>query len=464
MTLSEQSRLDSNTVTWARKLAHEIFQQVQANIFGLDRLIQLCLVSYFTRGHILLEGNPGLGKTELVKTLAGAMGLDWGRIQFTPDLLPSDITGTKMPTDTNSQLRFNPGPVFTQLLLADEINRATPKTQSAMLEAMAERQVTVLGDQYPLISRDVLRDLLKTTPPTEPATLRKQFPVSERLFMVLATQNPIEQEGTFSLPEAQLDRFRFKLFVALPPPQHLDRIMQKVTDRPGIKDASGSPENQFAYTAESLREVMDLARDVPVSPEAKVHVFNLIYASNRQWECLQGLNEAQLSQLQALASLIEIGLGPRAGESLLLGAKGWWLLYGDDKEQADAKSLSQVMLPALVHRLTLKSGWEETYMALSKQSDNLGLKEELGQLKLWDYFQVKAEEQQAANSEGVARPKTKRAANISGLRLSWIELFLAHYCMLASPRTRTGSFDHSHGLTYYKLFAESLKEALGGND
>ncbi|MCB0128566.1 MAG: AAA family ATPase, partial [Caldilineaceae bacterium] len=160
---------------------------VQEDMKDLDEVVRLCFVALYTNGHVLLEGNPGLGKTALVRALGDTLGFAKGRIQFTPDLMPADITGTyiPIPRDGLMTLEFRPGPINTSLLLADEINRATPKTQSAMLEAMAEKQVTVLGES-------------------------RKLPVP---FMVLATQNPIDHEGTYTLPEAQSDRFMFKLLM-----------------------------------------------------------------------------------------------------------------------------------------------------------------------------------------------------------------------------------------------------------
>ncbi|HLD30209.1 MAG TPA: AAA family ATPase, partial [bacterium] len=166
-------------------------------------VIRKILIAFFSGGHVLLEGVPGLGKTLLIKSLSRALGLSFKRVQFTPDLMPSDITGTQVLTENDGrrEFQFKQGPIFAQVVLADEINRATPKTQSAVLEAMEERQVTVFGETYPL------------EPP----------------FMVLATQNPIELEGTYPLPEAQLDRFFFKLLVSSPAPEELMEILHRTT-------------------------------------------------------------------------------------------------------------------------------------------------------------------------------------------------------------------------------------------
>lgn len=181
-----------------QQIVHSIVQEVAQEMYEVDDVTRLCLVALYTKGHVLLEGNPGLGKTELVKTLGRTLQLPDGRIQFTPDLMPSDITGTQMPDPDNvERLKFQHGPLFTSLLLADEVNRATPKTQSAMLEAMAEKQVTVLGVTYGLggFTYGEHRDRSK---------VRVVYPSNiDRPFMVLATQNPIDHEGTYDLPEAQ---------------------------------------------------------------------------------------------------------------------------------------------------------------------------------------------------------------------------------------------------------------------
>src|SRR4026209_2622498 len=177
--------------------------EVQKVIVGHDDTIRKVLIAFFAGGHVLLEGVPGLGKTLLVKSLSHALGMSFKRIQFTPDLMPSDIVGTEVLTEANGrrEFQFKKGPIFAHVVLADEVNRATPKTQSAVLEAMEEKQVTVFGESH----------------------------ILESPFIVLATQNPIELEGTYPLPEAQLDRFFFKLLVAPPAPPELREILRRTT-------------------------------------------------------------------------------------------------------------------------------------------------------------------------------------------------------------------------------------------
>src|SRR5262249_22920266 len=202
-------------VAHARRHASHVVKAVGEELYGLEAVIKLALAALFGGGHVLLEGNPGLGKTELVKRLARVLNLKAGRIQFTQYLMPADITGTLMPTGQGG-LRFQSGPIFTSLLLADEINRATPKTQSAMLEAMAEKRVTVLGEEHAL--------------PTP--------------FVGLATQNPTDPEGTYNLPAAQADRFMFKVRMPVPDGPTVKRIVRK-------RAGAGAPDRELDSAAAS---------------------------------------------------------------------------------------------------------------------------------------------------------------------------------------------------------------------
>ncbi len=254
-------------VAHARRHTTHVVNAVGEELYGVETVIKLSLAALMSGGHVLLEGNPGLGKTELVKRLARVMNLKAGRIQFTPDLMPADITGTLMPTGDGG-LRFQSGPIFTSLLLADEINRATPKTQSAMLEAMAEKKVTVLGEEHVLPSP----------------------------FVVLATQNPIDHEGTYNLPAAQADRFMLKVRMPVPDGPTLKRIVHKRAGA-GAPDAqsesaaaskveSASPASYDlpgdARAAESLvREISQVIRAIAPLPAVEAHVTNLFLATNR---------------------------------------------------------------------------------------------------------------------------------------------------------------------------------------
>lgn len=332
-----------------RSFAHALTATVGQRMFGVESIVRLCLTALFSDGHILLEGNPGLGKTELVKSLALALRLPFGRIQFTPDLMPADITGTFMPDfegGESRKLAFRQGPIFTSLLLADEINRATPKTQAAMLEAMAEKQVTVLGSRREL----------------------------EAPFMVLATQNPIDHEGTFALPEAQADRFMFKVAMPTPDVNTLRLILAKdsgitaeqaaLPTAPEVapllpKDAVDSRRKYEAVKARVL--------EMPPLPSLETHVMNLFQATNGHFDRLAGLEKDQLQTLQKLVPLLAYGLGPRAATALVKGAKAYALLFAEDTDHAHAPALAAVAQPALRHRMKMAFDWEYSYREIYKK-------------------------------------------------------------------------------------------------
>ena len=337
----------------------------QKKMHGLDEVIKICLVALYTNGHVLLEGNPGLGKTELVKTLGSVLKLRFGRIQFTPDLMPADITGTFMPDFSGSdiqRLAFQPGPVFTSLLLADEINRATPKTQSAMLEAMAEKQVTVLGKKY------LLPDGEEAIQHYEE---KNRYDQKRKPFMVLATQNPIDHEGTYDLPEAQADRFMFKVKMPTPANKVLYSIMEKEAGRlssnnhheqtPPVDD-SALPKDETDSRNEYHR-LQEAITDVRPIPALEAHILNMVQASHKRYNELQGLDRVRKEELQQITEkLITYGLGPRTAIALLRGAKAWALLFpSGDVEEADGEALAQIALPVLRHRLKLHFDWQTIY-------------------------------------------------------------------------------------------------------
>ena len=278
-------------------------------IVGQSEIIEATLVAFFAAGHILLEGVPGLGKTMLVRTLADAVNLKFSRVQFTPDLMPSDIIGTNIITEDEhgkKTFRFQPGPVFANILLADEINRATPKTQSALLEAMQEKHVTVAG-----------------------ATHRVDEP-----FMVLATQNPLEMEGTYPLPEAQLDRFFFKLRVTYPTADDLHTILDRTTqtDAPQITKVIG---------ADEVLEMRGTVRDVPMTREIQAHAINLVLATHP--------DNAAAAPLAR--RFVRYGASPRGVQALILAAKIYALL--DGRYHVSRADIDKAALPALRHRLIL---------------------------------------------------------------------------------------------------------------
>lgn len=284
-------------------------REIDRRIVGHRPVVEGILAALLAAGHVLLEGVPGLGKTLLVKSLSEALELEFARIQFTPDLMPADIIGTQMVMldgEGGRHFQFQPGPVFTQLLLADEINRATPKTQSALLEAMEEKKVTVGRTGHPL---------------REP-------------FMVLATQNPIEMEGTYPLPEAQLDRFLLKLTASFPDAEDLSRIVDRTT-------GSALPEVRAVMGAGELEWLRALVRQVVLAEHVKSYAIRLVLSTH----------PGHPSAPPLARRYVRHGASPRGAQSLILTAKAFALFAGrlnvsfDDIEAAAA--------PALRHRILL---------------------------------------------------------------------------------------------------------------
>ena len=235
-----------------KKDFNSVTEEIGKVIVGNKEIVEQVLIAFFAKGHVLLEGVPGLGKTLLVKSLSKALGFDFKRIQFTPDLMPADITGTQIVVEKGGgrkEFEFTPGPLFTNVLLADEINRATPKTQSAMLEAMEERQVTVAGKTHGL---------------REP-------------FFVMATQNPIEMEGTYTLPEAQMDRFFFRLHIAFPNFDELKKILRQTTIN---ESYTIQPVFDSGSAVERVAEMRKLVREVLVSSDMEDYITSIILATH----------------------------------------------------------------------------------------------------------------------------------------------------------------------------------------
>jgi MoxR-like ATPase len=289
-------------------LVNDIETQVSRVIVGQKDVIRHVLVSIIAGGHVLLEGVPGLGKTMLIRTLGQVLDLKFSRIQFTPDLMPADITGTEILTDRDGvrEFRFQPGPIFANLVLADEINRATPKTQSAMLEAMQEHSVTIA---------DQTRQL------DEP-------------FFVLATQNPLEMEGTYPLPEAQLDRFFFKVNLPFPGTADLVEILARTTGAPAL--APGQ-----AATASDILAMRDLARAVPIASHVSQYVARLNLASHP--------NAPEAPSL--VKKFVRYGASPRGGQALILGAKVMALIAG--RYNVAFEDVQAILPAALRHRILL---------------------------------------------------------------------------------------------------------------
>ncbi|WP_375445370.1 AAA family ATPase [uncultured Fibrella sp.] len=272
-------------------------------IIGQDETVRLLLTAIFCQGHCLLVGVPGLAKTLLIQTIAGALDLDFNRIQFTPDLMPSDILGSET-LDQDRNFKFIKGPIFANIILADEINRTPPKTQSALLEAMQEYKVTIAGQNYAL----------------------------GRPFFVLATQNPIEQEGTYPLPEAQLDRFMFNIYLDYPSYQSEVAIVKSTT-------SDQRYQVQRVITGDQISEFQHLVRRVPVADNVVEYAVKLVHKTRPDTE--MGSTEAN--------QYLEWGAGPRASQALILAAKCNALLAG--KYSPDIEDVRAVAMPILRHRV-----------------------------------------------------------------------------------------------------------------
>jgi MoxR-like ATPase len=286
----------------------ELRAQIGRVIVGMEDVVEELVVALLADGHVLLEGPPGLGKTLLVRTLAGALTLEFRRLQCTPDLMPGDVTGAVLLSQDGGAPRFSfaEGPVFTNVLLVDEINRATPKTQAALLEAMEERHVTAGGET-------------------------RELP---RPFLVLATQNPVEMEGTYPLPEAQLDRFLLKVLLRAPAVPELEEIVRRTT-------TAESPRAAPVLDAATLAELRDLVRHVALAPPLLTALSRTVAATH------PGAPDAPAG----IARLVRYGVSPRGARALALTAKARAVLAG--RPHVAAEDLEAAFLPALRHRLVL---------------------------------------------------------------------------------------------------------------
>jgi MoxR-like ATPase len=294
-------------------------EQVGRAVVGQDSIVEGVLTCLFVGGHVLLEGVPGVGKTLLIRTLSKALSLTFSRVQFTPDLMPADITGTTVVAEFDDEqgrrqreFRFQRGPLFAQIVLADEINRATPKTQSALLEAMAERSVTVGSTTHGL-------------------------PMP---FLVMATQNPVEQEGTYPLPEAQLDRFFYKVLVGSPSRQELSAIIDRTT-------AGVDSETTAVLNAERIVEHQKLVRQVAIAPTVQDYAVRMVLATH----AASGTTVGESFATPMVNKYVRLGASPRAAQTIVLAAKCRALI--DGRPTVSIEDVRAVALPSLRHRLML---------------------------------------------------------------------------------------------------------------
>ncbi|MHA3772099.1 AAA family ATPase [Verrucomicrobiota bacterium sgz303538] len=293
-----------------RTVFQRILDEMRLMMVGQEEILEGVLVAFFAGGHVLLEGVPGLGKTMLVRTLADAVNLKFARVQFTPDLMPADIIGTNIIVEEESgrkAFQFQHGPVFTNILLADEINRATPKTQSALLEAMQEHHVTVGGVQHRL----------------------------DQPFLVLATQNPLEMEGTYPLPEAQLDRFFFKLKVLYPSADDLHTILERTTARetPTV--------GKVLESAEAVLDLRETVRQIPIAREIQAHAIHLVMATHPD----------NKEACPLAKRFVRYGASPRGAQALILAAKIYALL--DGRFHVAKADVDKAAPAALRHRILM---------------------------------------------------------------------------------------------------------------
>jgi len=278
-------------------------------IVGQEDLLQKLYIAILCGGHVLIEGVPGLGKTLVIKTLSQVMDLDYSRIQFTPDLMPADILGTNIVNEDENGKRFfefYKGPIFGQIILADEINRATPKTQSALLEAMQEQRITIFGKEYQL----------------------------ESPFMVLATQNPFEMEGTYPLPEAQIDRFFFKLKIDYPTPNQMLEIINKTTE-------NYQPDLNKVIVATDIIEMRQLIRQVPVSTKVKEFAVRIVMGSHPIERC----------PISRTRKYVSFGASPRGAQTLIMASKVLAIINGRYNPSLD--DIREIAKPTLRHRIIL---------------------------------------------------------------------------------------------------------------
>jgi len=318
---------EQEDATWFNSTFNRLRTEIEKEIVGQHEIVEGVLIGLAANGHVLLEGMPGLGKTLLVRTLSKALSLGFSRIQFTPDMMPADVTGTNVLSQSDSGARsfeFRRGPIFANIVLADEINRATPKTQSALLEAMQERSVTVGGKRHELV---------------EP-------------FLVMATQNPVEQEGTYPLPEAQLDRFFFKLIVPYPSKAELAEVVNRTT---GTKDQNASP----VATPEDVLRMRSVVRAIPVAANVLDYGLSIVVGTHPEGE----------GSTPIAALYCRFGASPRGAQSLITAGKVHALLNG--RFNVSKEDLRKMAKGALRHRLLLNFEAEADGVGADKVIDEV---------------------------------------------------------------------------------------------
>ncbi|MFH1227194.1 MAG: MoxR family ATPase [Planctomycetota bacterium] len=297
----------------------DLKKEISGIVVGHDEVVEQVIIAMLAGGHSLMEGVPGIGKTLLVKSISRCLNLSFGRIQFTPDLMPGDITGTNIIVDDPSGkkvFQFQPGPVFHNIILADEINRATPKTQSALLESMQETTVTINGVKYDL----------------------------PRPFLVLATQNPIEMEGTYPLPEAQLDRFFFKITMKMPSLVEFNEIINRTTGE--VKTALKS-----VFSQDEITRAGQLLRQVPIASHLVEYTSKLVMATHPQSEF----------STESVRKYVRYGASPRGAQSIVLAAKACAIIRG--RFNVAQEDIIKMSFPALKHRLILNLEGETSGIA-----------------------------------------------------------------------------------------------------
>ncbi|MEZ6132998.1 MAG: MoxR family ATPase [Planctomycetaceae bacterium] len=324
--MSETEQLQLQLTAFCRDFK-TLQEEVGRVIVGQQDIVDGVLAALIAGGHVLLEGVPGLGKTVLVQTLADVLHLEFSRLQFTPDLMPADVVGTNVVVENEGggrRFEFQNGPIFANIVLADEINRATPKTQSALLEAMAERHVTVAGHTY-------------------------QLP---RPFLVLATQNPLEMEGTYPLPEAQLDRFFIKLLVRFPTAEDLAAILNRTT-------GNEQPKASTVMTGDHILELRQLARQIPIADIVQRHAIDLVL----------GTHPDQPAASDMVRRFVRYGASPRGAQGLILYARILAILDGRFHVAKD--DINRAAKPVLRHRMILNFEGQAEHIAADDVIDDL---------------------------------------------------------------------------------------------